>query len=182
MSVRQFNPCTFTCAQSTSRARAGAARLDGASPPVEGELSMTPRRLVSSLRPSSMRVFRPLFGCAAGSRPPSLLLPRTAPEYAFPFISARPALRSLRHRRPARPAGNCRECARLTGRAGSAPTASRPLASGQDARARRDLTNPLLVRGLKAPYSTLQSRVFLTHCSVRTRSLNPTLSLHGGVA
>jgi len=46
MSVRQSNPCTFTCAQGASRARAGDARLDGACAPETGELAMTSRRLV----------------------------------------------------------------------------------------------------------------------------------------
>jgi hypothetical protein len=47
MSVRQINPCTFTCVQSASRACAGAARLDGASP-------------ARKLAPSALRVSLPI--------------------------------------------------------------------------------------------------------------------------
>jgi hypothetical protein len=45
MRVRQFNPCTFACAQSASRARAGAARLGGASPLTKARIPVNSRRM-----------------------------------------------------------------------------------------------------------------------------------------
>jgi hypothetical protein len=67
---------------------------------------------------------------------------------------------------------------------GSCPSSLPPLASGAGgSSSSRFQQIPLLVGALKALFSALGNGVFLTHPEGLGRgSLNPTLSLHGGVA
>jgi hypothetical protein len=67
---------------------------------------------------------------------------------------------------------------------GGCPFSLPPLAAGAGhSSSSRSQQIPLLVGALKTLFSALQNGVFLTHPKrLGRRSLNPTLSLHGGVA